>query len=1132
MVENVLKPVDPLLFRLLRDGAISEFSRLTLGDEGAPSLVRPFLPSLVRMALCPPASESPEWMHSQKEILCILSGVEVVNSIVGFLQVDFAQLNSDIQRCRDEERKALSVSRGSGVQMGVFVASKSTKLAMDFENAETESDSSTQNKMRLVLNEIARASLQTVPTSFSSYSCELFENEGFLNEVADIVCLTAAELPDLFDFESLISALLRLKAGPSIITYLVANMPEKFTKVASILLSSSQSLDEFSSEAQVRMKSLRLLADLCPSFCLSIRENALALRSLPSLIILLTLDHHHGNHQTSHDVVLFFSGLLFDHDSPSRDWFVQYVQACRRRAKKKMKHQQPDGGTSFEKLMQFLETAVKEWLSKNGNANVSMDDVHSGCSLLRIFCALIGLTGPHLGSEFAEDLTGLLTWHPPVGTSALQFVELGICLLMVCPFLASEPSRKTCVVDWLKWLVKRQSDFKWTVAEETLYTKLLMLIGIHFHNGHFESIVQSVESVLNMKGIVRTGGLMGLKIMFTQDVFPNEILTCQAVSVPVTPSLNADVTGVLPAHCLNLLLKSSAFTKHGLSVKGWILEQVRNSGSPVHPVMPQLINQFVMRVVETLKQPDSPRCVDGFSESETTSFFKTQTNLPADVTPQLLILQYVLALENAIQPNTNSSAGKLLLDPALLVNVIPVKQLLLLARQHIELYGELYPSLVSLVRTQLPHLCLVDDWLAAEECGLISSLPQRRPKSFWIKETKIKQNGSGSALLRLSQLPPVKLVPHMPYIVRCLPRLLNPGTPRYVQDLVCQLWFALNTVTPRKLWLKTVIAFLPPSFCSSNASMSHSTAPDSFLTLDPLIIFRCDENAFRCPPLLEIFLHVLQGYLDASERHLSSFSQRQTAAELGSAESERAELADTLIRTQRSAVVQLLLELCLPLSHEEEDISSLQLSNLREIHCLICCFLHQLFIADAKLAKLVQFQGYPLELLPTVVSGIPSMHICLDYLPELLSQTQLDKKLFAVYLASQLCVYYPLPKSLGVAQQCISHMSLLAVTLSTGQCSEFFQSAVPALVSMYRAFPALSHEIIGLLLQLACSLLSWSLQRTAASAPALTVDPYGRINKVAFLDKRRPRCTRRRSVRDILGMIRNVLAEMGNFSYA
>lgn len=40
---------------------------------------------------------------------------------------------------------------------------------------------------------------------------------------------------------------------------------------------------------------------------------------------------------------------------------------------------------------------------------------------------------------------------------------------------------------------------------------------------------------------------------------------------------------------------------------------------------------------------------------------------------------------------------------------------------------------------------------------------------------------------------------------------------------------------------------------------------------------------------------------------------------------------------------------------EEEEEQSL-LCNLREVQCLICCLLHQMYIADPNIVKLVHFQ--------------------------------------------------------------------------------------------------------------------------------------------------------------------------------
>lgn len=109
-------------------------------------------------------------------------------------------------------------------------------------------------------------------------------------------------------------------------------------------------------------------------------------------------------------------------------------------------------------------------------------------------------------------------------------------------------------------------------------------------------------------------------------------------------------------------------------------------------------------------------------------------------------------------------------------------------------------------------------------------------------------------------------------------------------------------------------------------------------------------------------------------------------------------------------------------------------------------------------------QGYPQALLPLTVAGIPSIHICLDFIPELLAQPQLEKQvnppsrslprhgarlssqavrpaalffisaqIFAIQLLSQLCTQYALPKSLSVARLAVSVMG----TLLTGECRTF-----------------------------------------------------------------------------------------------
>ena len=106
---------------------------------------------------------------------------------------------------------------------------------------------------------------------------------------------------------------------------------------------------------------------------------------------------------------------------------------------------------------------------------------------------------------------------------------------------------------------------------------------------------------------------------------------------------------------------------------------------------------------------------------------------------------------------------------------------------------------------------------------------------------------------------------------------------------------------------------------------------------------------------------------------------------------------------------------------EEERIGQ---TNVKEIR-LICAYLHEAFISDPNLAKLVHFQGYPQQLLSIIVAGVPSMHICLDFAPELLSQPDLEKQAFAVDLISHLSIQYALPKSYSVARLAVNALSTL-----------------------------------------------------------------------------------------------------------
>ena len=253
----------------------------------------------------------------------------------------------------------------------------------------------------------------------------------------------------------------------------------------------------------------------------------------------------------------------------------------------------------------------------------------------------------------------------------------------------------------------------------------------------------------------------------------------------------------------------------------------------------------------------------------------------------------------------------------------------------------------------------------------------------------------------------------------------------------------------------------------NNANVRNVTITQENVLVDPLQVLRCDIRVFRCGPILKIILRILEASLAASRsqlsRHLLDKPLLEKSGQL-TCDSEREELKNALVAAQESAALQILLEACL---ETEEDRSKPELMwSLREVRSIICSFLHQIFISEPSLAKLVHFQGYPRELLQVTVQGIPSMHICLDFIPELLSQASLEKQIFAVDLVSHLSIQYALPKAMSIARLCVNTLSTLLSVLPSDLRLELFQPVLKSFVRICIAFPSLLEDITSLLLQL------------------------------------------------------------------
>lgn len=115
---------------------------------------------------------------------------------------------------------------------------------------------------------------------------ELFDNEIYLEEITDIICIALAELPSLFNIQEVIETLLYVNNGSAIICCVVANMPDCFKEVITSLITNG---DEDTAEGKLRANALNALCDMSPGQALPTRSLCVELSKMPSLMLKLSL---------------------------------------------------------------------------------------------------------------------------------------------------------------------------------------------------------------------------------------------------------------------------------------------------------------------------------------------------------------------------------------------------------------------------------------------------------------------------------------------------------------------------------------------------------------------------------------------------------------------------------------------------------------------------------------------------------------------------------------------------------------------------------------------------------------------------------------------------------------------------
>lgn len=710
-------------------------------------------------------------------------------------------------------------------------------------------------------------------------------------------------------------------------------------------------------------------------------------------------------------------------------------------------------------------------------------------------------------------------------------------MLIACPSIISTPTLEAKGIEWVQWLIKEEAYFASNGGVSTSFGEMLLLMAIHFHSNQVTAICELVSSTLGMKFPLRQNNTTRMKQIFTQEIFTEQVVTSHAVKVPVTPKLNASIPGYLPVHCIHQLLKSRAFTKHKVPIRSWIYKQICHSTTPLHPVFPPLIEVYVNSVIAPAAKGPSEHTNKPLSEDDILRVFKNscvgahldmkrkiysfefEARTPPEplmgtdesaiakpnITAQLLLLYYLLLYEDVRLSNMAAimtSHRKVKSYSNDFLSELPIKYLLQQAQRNQHEFSGLFSPLLRLLITHFPHLSLVDDWIEEEKISPTSK-SNKSISTFHVVEAFEEIDTCPSKVIKLLRLmlrkAPTEIWPLGETFIHYFRQILGSSVPRLIQDLYKQVWIRLNTVLPRRLWNMSITALMPDDMVLKKHLLSQDGSQ-----FDPLQVLRCDERVFRCPDALAIVLRILQASLAASKcqlsRHMLDNPLLERIGQLQS-ENEREELKTALMASQESAAVQILLEACL--ETEKDRTVTGRAWALREVRGVVCSFIHHCFISEPSLAKLVHFQGYPRELLSMTVRGIPSMHICIDFIHELLGMPEMDKQIFAIDLTSHLSLQFALPKSLSVAKLCINTLSTLLTVLSSDVRVEMFRAVLPCVVRFAEAFPPLLEDCIMFLMQIGRIAESQGALGRSISLPTLSLSPASRIR----VQSRRAQCT-------------------------
>ena len=182
---------------------------------------------------------------------------------------------------------------------------------------------------------------------------------------------------------------------------------------------------------------------------------------------------------------------------------------------------------------------------------------------------------------------------------------------------------------------------------------------------------------------------------------------------------------------------------------------------------------------------------------------------------------------------------------------------------------------------------------------------------------------------------------------------------------------------------------------------------------------------------------------------------------------DKSKALKSIVSTQDVISIQILIELLLLVDNEVADKAV-----VFQIRTNINNYLHHVFCNDPSLIETIHFETYPIDAIPIVIKGVPSLHKCSEFLNSLLQNRELpyNKLLFAFNLCAAIAEEYPLSSNYLLCKSAINRFKDIC---NCSQLSEnekaiefklskhdFIYYVLPSLLKIAKAFNQLAINLI------------------------------------------------------------------------